>query len=101
MDERQGLFEELKQRQVFRAAGLYLVVAWLLLEVGETTFDALGAGSGTHHGSAHRREWQQTGVDSTLGECPGSELRALVAVDDGRTFCGSTLLDSHSQNIRH
>ncbi len=42
MDERRGLFEELKRRNVFRAAGMYLVVAWLLLQVGETTFDALG-----------------------------------------------------------
>ena len=31
MEESRGLFEELKHRQVFRAAGLYLVVAWLLL----------------------------------------------------------------------
>ena len=38
MDERQCLFEELRQRRVFRAAGLYLVVAWLLLQVGETTW---------------------------------------------------------------
>ena len=33
MDKNRGLFEDLKQRQVFRAAGLYLVVAWLLLQV--------------------------------------------------------------------
>jgi adenylate cyclase len=47
MDEKRGLFEELKQRQVFRAAGLYLVVAWLLLQVGETTFEALGLPDGS------------------------------------------------------
>ncbi len=47
MDERRGLFEELKRRNVFRAAGMYLVVAWLLLQVGETTFDALGLPDGS------------------------------------------------------
>ena len=40
MDERRGLFEELKRRNVFRAVGMSLVVAWLLFQVGETTFDA-------------------------------------------------------------
>ncbi len=47
MVERRGLFEELKRRNVFRAAGMYLVVAWLLLQVGETTFDALGLPDGS------------------------------------------------------
>ncbi len=47
MDERRGLFEELKRRNVFRAAGMYLVLAWLLLQVGETTFDALGLPDGS------------------------------------------------------
>ncbi len=47
MDEGRGIFEELKRRNVFRAAGMYLVVAWLLLQVGETTFDALGLPPGS------------------------------------------------------
>jgi hypothetical protein len=47
MDERRGIFEELKRRNVFRAAGMYLVVAWLLLQVGETTFEALGLPDGS------------------------------------------------------
>ena len=47
MVERRSLFEELKRRNVFRAAGMYLVVAWLLLQVGETTFDALGLPDGS------------------------------------------------------
>ena len=47
MVERRGLFEELKRRHVFRAAGMYLVAAWLLLQVGETTFDALGLPDGS------------------------------------------------------
>ncbi len=36
-----------KRRNVFRAAGMYLVVAWLLLQVGETTFEALGLPDGS------------------------------------------------------
>ena len=47
----------------------------------------------------HRR--QQTGVDRSLGERPRSELRPLVAVDDGRSLCRATLLDRHAQGIRY
>jgi len=47
MGERWGLFEELKRRSVIRVAGLYLVAAWLLLQVGETTFEALGLPDGS------------------------------------------------------
>jgi predicted transporter len=38
-----GLFAELKRRNVIRVAGLYLVGAWLIVQVAETllpTFDA-------------------------------------------------------------
>jgi TolB-like protein len=47
MVDSRGLFEELKLRHVFRTAGMYLVVAWLLLQVGETTFEALGLPEGS------------------------------------------------------
>ncbi len=47
MEDRRGIFEELKRRNVFRAAGMYHVVAWLLLQVGETTFEALGLPDGS------------------------------------------------------
>ena len=47
MDERRSLLDELKRRNLFRAAGMYLVVAWPLLQVGETTFDALGLPDGS------------------------------------------------------
>ena len=44
---------------------------------------------------------QQTRVDSPLGERPGSELRSLVAVDDRCTVRWLTLLNGHSQSVRH
>ncbi len=47
MDERRGLFEELKRRRVFRAAALYAVVAWVLVQIGEATFDPLGLPEGS------------------------------------------------------
>lgn len=35
-------FIELRRRRVFRSAGAYLVVAWLALQVADTTFEPLG-----------------------------------------------------------
>ena len=35
------LFEELKRRKVFRVAGTYAIVAWILVQIGEVTFPAL------------------------------------------------------------
>jgi len=32
---------ELKRRKVFRVAGVYAIVAWLIIQIGETTFGAL------------------------------------------------------------
>ncbi|NQT62146.1 MAG: tetratricopeptide repeat protein [Candidatus Marinimicrobia bacterium] len=37
-----NIFKELKRRKAFKAAGLYAVVAWVLIQIGETTFDSLG-----------------------------------------------------------
>ena len=37
-----GLFEELKRRNVLRMAGLYLVGAWLLVQVASTLFPVFG-----------------------------------------------------------
>jgi TolB-like protein/Flp pilus assembly protein TadD len=42
-----GLFEELKRRSVFRAAALYAVVAWVLVQIGEATFEPLGLPEGS------------------------------------------------------
>jgi TolB-like protein len=42
-----GLFEELKRRSVFRGAALYAVVAWLLVQIGEATFEPLGLPDGS------------------------------------------------------
>ena len=47
MSERPGLFEELKRRNVFRVAAMYAVAAWLLIQIGEATFDALGLPEGS------------------------------------------------------
>ena len=45
--ERPSLLEELKRRRVFRVAMLYAVVAWLLLQIGEVTFEPLGLPEGS------------------------------------------------------
>ena len=42
-----GLFEELKRRNVFRVGAMYAVVGWLLIQIGEATFDALGLPEGS------------------------------------------------------
>ncbi len=47
MVEKRGLFEELKRRRVFRAAALYAVVAWVLVQIGEATFEPLGLPEGS------------------------------------------------------
>lgn len=40
--ERYGWVAELRRRKVFRVAGAYLVVAWLLVQVAATTFEPMG-----------------------------------------------------------
>lgn len=42
-----GLFAELRRRNVFRVAAMYAVVGWLLIQIGEATFDALGLPEGS------------------------------------------------------
>ena len=42
-----GLFDELKRRNVFRFAALYAVVAWVLVQIGEATFEPLGLPQGS------------------------------------------------------
>ena len=37
-----GWFEQLKRRGVFRVAGSYAVIAWLLLQIADVVFDPLG-----------------------------------------------------------
>jgi TolB-like protein/Tfp pilus assembly protein PilF len=39
-----SFFAKLKKRNVFRVVGAYLVIAWLLLQVGDTLFSALKLG---------------------------------------------------------
>ena len=43
MDEKPSIFAELKRRNVVRAAGLYLVGAWLLTQVASTVLPMFGA----------------------------------------------------------
>ncbi len=45
--EKPGLFEELKRRRIFRVATLYPVTAWLLVQIGEATFEPLGLAEGS------------------------------------------------------
>ena len=47
MSDRPGLFQELKRRNVLRAAAMYAVVGWLLLQIGEVTFEPLGLPEGS------------------------------------------------------
>jgi TolB-like protein len=42
MSDASGFFNELKRRNVFRVAGAYAVVAWLLIEVSDTVFPRIG-----------------------------------------------------------
>ena len=49
--------------------------------------------------SAHRG--QEAGVDRALREGPRGELRALVAVDHGLAVTHVSLLDGHSERVRH
>jgi TolB-like protein len=42
------LFEELKRRNVFRAAAMYAVVAWLVVQVADATFEVLGVPESAH-----------------------------------------------------
>ena len=44
-----GLFQELRRRKVIRVAVVYLLVAWLLIQIADTTFDPL-----------HLPEWSKT-----------------------------------------
>ena len=44
---KRGLFDELKRRNVFRVAGSYAVVAWVLVQIGEATFEPLGLPQGS------------------------------------------------------
>lgn len=37
-----GFIRELRRRRVFRLAGIYLIAAWLLLQVADVTFEPLG-----------------------------------------------------------
>ena len=54
-----NLFGELKRRNVIRAAGLYLVGAWLLTQVANTLLPALGAA----RLDCHPRAWFRPGGD--------------------------------------
>jgi len=42
-----ALFDELKRRKVFRVSVMYSVVGWLLIQVGDTTFEPIGVPEGS------------------------------------------------------
>ena len=37
----ESFFKELKRRNVFRVAAIYIVVAWLVMQIGDVMFPAL------------------------------------------------------------
>ncbi len=41
MEQKPSLFEELKQRNVFRVGAMYLVAAWILLQFGEVMIEIM------------------------------------------------------------
>ena len=41
-EEKTGLLNQLRERKVIRVAAAYLVVGWVLMQIGEVSFDALG-----------------------------------------------------------
>jgi len=43
-----GLFSELKRRNVFRVAAMYAVAAWLVIQVADATFEPLGVPDFAH-----------------------------------------------------
>jgi TolB-like protein len=42
------LLDELKRRGVFRVAAMYAVVAWLIVQIADATFDVLGVSEAAH-----------------------------------------------------
>lgn len=44
--DKPGFLAELKRRSVFRVAAVYVVVAWLAIQVGDSTFEPLGLPDG-------------------------------------------------------
>ena len=51
MSDKPSFFAELKRRNVIRMAGLYLVGAWLLVQVASTVLPMFGAPSWLPRGS--------------------------------------------------
>jgi len=45
--EEQGIFSELKRRRVFRVVGMYAVVSFVLLQIGDVAFEPLGLPAGS------------------------------------------------------
>jgi len=46
--EEPDLLDELKRRGVFRVAAMYAVVAWLIVQIADATFDVLGVSEAAH-----------------------------------------------------
>lgn len=47
-DDEPDLFAELRRRGVFRVAAMYGVVAWLVVQIADATFDVLGISEAAH-----------------------------------------------------
>ena len=38
---KKSLWQQLKERKVIRVGAVYIIVGWILMQIGEVTFDAL------------------------------------------------------------
>ncbi|NQT96309.1 MAG: hypothetical protein HQ562_01075 [Candidatus Marinimicrobia bacterium] len=78
---------ELKRRKVFRVAGVYAIVAWLIIQIGETTFDALNLPS-----------WALTFIIILL--FTGFPIAIIFAWIFDKTPEGKIQLEKQDQNLR-
>jgi len=80
-------FEELKKRKVFRVVGVYAVVAWLIIQIGESTFEAL-----------HLPPWALTLIIIIL--FTGFPIAIIFAWIFDKTPDGKIRVDKQDQDLR-
>ena len=78
---------ELKRRKVFRVAGVYALVAWLIIQIGESTFEAL-----------RLPEWALTFIIILL--FTGFPIVIIIAWIFDKTPEGKIQLDKQNQDLR-
>ncbi|NQT62409.1 MAG: hypothetical protein HQ556_05575, partial [Candidatus Marinimicrobia bacterium] len=78
---------ELKRRKVFRVAGVYAIVAWLIIQIGESTFEAL-----------HLPPWALTFIIILL--FTGFPIAIIFAWIFDKTPEGKIQIDEQDQDLR-